>query len=272
MNYLSTLNQISPPATPSVTVIVTTYNRKNMLGETIDSILKQSYGDFELIIVDNFSNYDFLSYIESFNDDRIKPYQNKNNGIIAKNRNLGIKKSRGNYIAFCDDDDIWLPDKLNIQIDSISNAEPQVDICFTNFNYINDGNYAGEHKYKKWYKNLTFNKFILSNGCVALSSSIINRRVFEKVKEFSEDKNLISVEDYDYFARILKYFNGMYLETILLSYRLHSGSIQKANKNNIQKNIKVLNSIKNQVGINSLIYLIKLLKLKYNNAYYSNAN
>ena len=101
---------------PLVSVIVVTYNRKELLKETIYSILNQTFEEFELIVVDNFSDYNFFLHIESFNDDRIKPFQNQNNGIIAVNRNFGINNSKGKYIAFCDDDDLWLPEKLNKQI------------------------------------------------------------------------------------------------------------------------------------------------------------
>ena len=77
---------------PLVSVVVTTYNRKEMLKITIKSILNQTYDNIELLIIDNYSNYDFFNFISSFNDSRIKAFQNKNNGIIAVNRNYGINK------------------------------------------------------------------------------------------------------------------------------------------------------------------------------------
>ena len=79
---------------PLVSVIVTTYNRKILLKETINSILCQTFKDFELIVVDNYSDYDFYNFIDSFNDNRILPFQNNNNGNIALNRNHGIKKAK----------------------------------------------------------------------------------------------------------------------------------------------------------------------------------
>ena len=93
---------------PKISVIVTTYNRKELLKETINSIINQTFKDFELIVVDNNSNYNFLSEIKSFDDERIVAFQNNNNGIIARNRNFGIMKSKGEFIAFCDDDDLWV--------------------------------------------------------------------------------------------------------------------------------------------------------------------
>ena len=74
----------------NLSVIVTTYNRPSLLNETIKSILNQTFVDFELIVVDNFSNYNFFQLIKSYNDKRIKAFQNQNNGVIATNRNYGI--------------------------------------------------------------------------------------------------------------------------------------------------------------------------------------
>ena len=67
---------------PLVSIIVTTYNRRDLLTNTIDSILNQTYKNFELIVVDNFSDYDFLSHIKSYIDERIRSFQNSNDGII----------------------------------------------------------------------------------------------------------------------------------------------------------------------------------------------
>ena len=109
-----------------VSVVVTTFNRKDLLKETLESILAQTYQDFELIVVDNYSNYDFNALIESFKSDKIRAYQNQNHDVIATNRNFGIEKAKGEYIAFCDDDDLWMPDKLEKQMKCAS--EHDVDL------------------------------------------------------------------------------------------------------------------------------------------------
>lgn len=119
-----------------VSVVVTTYNRELLLRETITSILAQTYQNFELIVIDNYSDYDFYGLIESFGSDKIRAFQNHNNGVIAVNRNLGINYANGEYIAFCDDDDIWLPNKLELQVDYMSHH--QVDIISSEFYYFGD--------------------------------------------------------------------------------------------------------------------------------------
>ena len=101
-------------AEPLVSIVVTTFNRKEKLQEAL-SILEQSYDNFEIVVVDNFSDYDIKDFINKFNDNRIRLIQNNNGGNYVINRNLGIKQSRGDYIAG-DDDDYWLPHKLNDQM------------------------------------------------------------------------------------------------------------------------------------------------------------
>ena len=101
---------------PLVSVVITTFNRKQNLKQAINSILEQTFKNFEIIIVDNFSQYEINNFVRSFNDSRIKLIQNDNNGNYVINRNLGIKHSKGEFIAFCDDDDYWLPHKLESQL------------------------------------------------------------------------------------------------------------------------------------------------------------
>ena len=116
---------------PKVSVIILTFNRPEMLRETIDSILTQDYTNFELIIVDNHSNYDFFELLSSYEDDRIKGYQNHNNGFLAVNRNFGITKAKGEYLAFCDDDDLWSSHKLSRQVEILENT-PHILLVGTN--------------------------------------------------------------------------------------------------------------------------------------------
>ena len=115
---------------PIVSVIVTTFNRCEMLGETIASIINQSFQDFELIIVDNMSQDGTEQFIKNIKDARIRYFRNPNFGIIASNRNYGIAKSRGFYIAFCDDDDLWKKNKLELQLNYL-NKNPDVVMCYS---------------------------------------------------------------------------------------------------------------------------------------------
>ena len=212
---------------PVVSIIVTTFNRKDMLRTTIESILSQTFSQFELLIIDNFSNYDFINFINSFKDSRIKSFQNNNNGIIAVNRNLGIRKSFGKYIAFCDDDDYWNEDKLLCQIKAFQNSNTiLVSSLALNFG-TNTGFFSKNYGFLYNKIKLDYKSLLISNPII-LSSTLIKSEVLKKVGGFSEDENLIAVEDYDLNLRIFDLGNFILIKKFLIFYRFHLGSVSKS--------------------------------------------
>ena len=117
-------------APPAVSVVLITYNRKPLLRETVASILNQTFSDFELIVVDNVSEDGTERFVRSLDDPRVRYIRHPNGGVISINRNVGIRAARGDYIAFCDDDDLWVPDKLQRQIRAMED-NPRAGLCFT---------------------------------------------------------------------------------------------------------------------------------------------
>lgn len=99
-----------------VSIIIPTYNRASSLKRTLISIINQTYTDYEVIIVSNGSTDNTKDIVDQFQDERLKYIFQKGSGSPASPRNTGIKSSKGDYIAFCDDDDLWLPEKLEKQI------------------------------------------------------------------------------------------------------------------------------------------------------------
>jgi len=238
---------------PLVSVIVTTYNRKELLTETLDSIINQTFTDFELIIIDNYSNYEFISYVNSFSDNRIRAFQNQNNGIIAVNRNFGIKKAKGKYIAFCDDDDLWLPQKIEEQLKHFDN-----DIIGLGTSSILFGDLSFYRQ--KTIRNNILLKFddILRDGGVPLSSLMIKNLGFL----FDERESFIAVEDLDLQLTLtLKTGKGIkLLSTPLIRYR-----VQSPNDNTfIEKSKNQMNIIKKYEKFLSKNQLDKLFSGYYN--------
>jgi len=217
---------------PLVTVIVTTYNRKELLKETIDSILNQTYKNFELIVVDNFSSYDFFKFIESFKDGCIRPFQNQNNGIIAVNRNYGIKKAQGEYIAFCDDDDFWEEKKLEEQLKHF-NDNNLIGVGTSLILIDSDSCVIGERKKEK-NKLLGLDEFLFDP--IPLSSLIIKNVGLL----FDEDRIFFAVEDFDLQINLLSQTKKsiLCLSESLTYYRVDSqnkssGLQQKLNSLNV---------------------------------------
>lgn len=209
-------------AEPLVSVIVTTYNREEYLKETLKSILAQTFTDFELIVVDNFSNYDFFRVIEEIGDTRIRPFQNQNNGIIAVNRNFGLSKAVGKYVAFCDDDDLWLPEKLDEQIRLLSGNEKT--ICCSNLVFVDGSGSYIKTVIKKQYKN-PFK--IYNNNIICLSTVMIER---SDLVLFDESETFKGIEDCGLWTKLIH--NGykvLLIKKPLINYRI-SGTNFSFNK------------------------------------------
>ena len=110
-----------------ISIVIPTYNRSIDLRRAIHSVIGQTYKNWELIIVDNHSNDDTDEMVSSFNNQRIKLFKIYNNGVIAKSRNYGITKSKGEYVAFLDSDDWWMERKLEFSIKLLNKG---VDVIY----------------------------------------------------------------------------------------------------------------------------------------------
>ena len=113
-----------------VSVIIPTFNRLNKLIKAIDSVQKQTYKNYEIIVVDNSSVDGTVEYLNKLNDDKIVKINIHNNGNIAKSRNLGINNSKGDILAFLDSDDLWFPNKLSSCIHEMN--EKNLDFIYHN--------------------------------------------------------------------------------------------------------------------------------------------
>jgi len=214
---------------PRISVIVTTFNRKELLAETINSILNQTYQDFELIVVDNFSCYNFFDHIKSFNSDKIIPFQNNNNGIIAVNRNFGISNSKGEFLAFCDDDDIWSPNKLKIQLQILEVNSS--DFVFSKIHLLKND---GCHQLKNFKPTNTLNRLLFSNHITY--SSVMVRRSYNVT--FNIESRLVGLEDYELWINLLlKGVKFQYLDIPLVMYRVSCSSYSRFSKSNNERKI-----------------------------------
>ena len=154
-------------------IILPTYNRADTyLKDAIDSVVNQSYINWELLIIDNHSTDNTDELIGSYKDDRIKLYKIRNNGNIAKSRNLGLKKSKGEYIAFLDSDDIWKKDKLKIQLKFMK--KKKANFSFSSYKIINEQDAIIGHR--KAQEVLTYEKLIYSCD-LGLSTVVLKKSI-----------------------------------------------------------------------------------------------
>jgi glycosyltransferase involved in cell wall biosynthesis len=198
---------------PQVSVIIPTYNRGWIIKEAIDSVLAQDYTEFELIIVDDGST-DHTSYVlDSYGKD-IKVISQKNKGVSAA-RNRGIAEASGKFIAFLDSDDLWLSQKLSVQIEFF-NQMPDALICQTEEVWIRNGLRVNPKKRHKKPSGMIFEPS-LALCLVSPSAVMIRRFLFEKVGGF--DETLPACEDYDLWLRISCRYPIYLIETPLIIKR-----------------------------------------------------
>jgi len=211
---------------PEISVIVTTFNRAHMVSQTINSILAQTCEDFELIIVDNESVDNTEKVITSYSDKRLRYFKNPNNGIVAVNRNFGIQQSQGTYIAFCDDDDLWLPDKLERQLTEFNRDSYVGMVCSNAINFDDKRQYGNRIKPKLDDRDFTFEALIHSSRII-LSTVITQREVLNDVGSFDISPEIFSGEDYELWLRIAYEYKIKYVNSPLIKYRTHLGGFSQ---------------------------------------------
>jgi len=189
---------------PLVSVIMPTYNHAEFIGESVESVLTQTYKNWELIIIDNYSIDNTEEIVKHYISENkpIKYRKFSNKGVIAKSRNLGILESKGKYIAFLDSDDIWLRNKLEKQI-ILMESKKDIALSYVLFSQLlEDGTIKGEYpKPNDRYKGYIFNS-LYRNPIIANSGVMLRRDIFSEFGLIDEDPKLVACEDFDMWLRI----------------------------------------------------------------------
>jgi glycosyltransferase involved in cell wall biosynthesis len=183
-----------------ISIVIPTYNRASFLKEAIDSVLSQTYRNFELIVVDDGSTDDTPKLLSSYGE-KIKVIKKANKGPSAA-RNRGIKAAKGGWIAFLDSDDVWKPGKLEKQVQFIKD-NPEIKICQTEEIWIRNGKRVNPRKKHEMHSGWIYEQ-CLPLCIVSPSSVMIHRDVFEKVGLF--DETMLACEDYDLWLRIAPHY------------------------------------------------------------------
>lgn len=213
----------------TVSIIVTTYNRADLLPRAIESILNQTYKDFELIIVDDGSMDNTEKVMKEFQekDSRIKYVYQENKGW-ASALNKGLSFAQGEYVAFLDSDDEWLPGKLEKQIEVFKNNLSVGLVTCWAFRIFEN---RKKKKLFKTYKGTIEKKnwccFFKTNGIISFSTIIMKRKVFDTIGSF--DIKLKAAVDLDFYIRILNKFDIYFLSIPLVNYYESQESLSKKN-------------------------------------------
>lgn len=245
-----------------VSVIIPTYNSEKYIEETLNSVLNQTYREFEIIIIDDCSKDNTFEIVKEYekkysNIVCLKQEQNKG---VAEARNRGIKKSRGRYIAFLDSDDLWYEKKLEKQLKLMK--EKRVFFSYTAIEMIDEeGKILKEKREVK--EEIDYN-FLLRNTMIATSTVILDSLEIKQLN-FNKDRG---AEDYALWLKLLKKYGKAYgINEVLIKYRIRKKSLSSNKLESIKQIYQIqLNDEKmsrKNVVINILYFIINSLKKYY---------
>lgn len=207
---------------PKVSVIIPAYNAMTYLPETVESVLKQTFTDFEVLIIDDGSSDHIVQWAYRLVDPRIRLISQENQGLPGA-RNTGIAQAQGEYIAFLDADDLWEATKLEKQVLCLDN-NPQVGLVHT-WMLLVDKHSKSTGRVMKSNAEGDVWKQLVERNIIACPSVIVRRCCFETVGTF--DRKLRSIEDWDMWLRIASRYPFAVIKEPLAYYRQLPGSMSK---------------------------------------------
>lgn len=189
---------MSEDKNPFFSVVIPTYNHGHLIGRCLDSLLAQTYTNWEAIIVNNFSEDDTIDIVEGYNDSRIHLVNNANHGIIAVSRNKGLELAQGDWICLLDSDDWWTPNKIEECLPYLNDY----DFIYTNM-LISHGDRVSSKSLRGYQvsSESAYEKMLLQGNPCINSSVVFRKDLIDEVGLISEDRELIAVEDFDYWLR-----------------------------------------------------------------------
>lgn len=208
---------------PLVSVIIPTLERPEFLQAALRSVLRQTVPDFEVLIVDDGSATAILPLLDALNDGRIRYFRHESNRGEAAARNTGILHARGAYVAFLDDDDEWLPDKLRLQLDLFSRQPDTVGCVYGGYVAIRarDGEVLWRRVPTK--RGDLSRDLVRSNLLGAPLTVMLRRECVERVGLFDED--IAFGVDYDLWIRVAREFRFDFVPEIVARYTVHPGQL-----------------------------------------------
>ena len=210
-------------SSPLVSIIIPTFNRSEYLPRAIGSVLKQTFKDFELIVVDDGSTDKTCQLLDSFSDPRIR-YESQPNRGVSSARNRGIRNSNGTFLSFLDSDDEWMPSKLEKQLEALED-NPDYMIVHTEEMWIRNGQRINQKNKHRKYGGWVF-RHCLPLCVISPSSILMHRKIFSKIGLFNEGFPVC--EDYELWLRLTSKYQVLFIDKPLLKkYGGHSGQLSK---------------------------------------------
>jgi glycosyltransferase involved in cell wall biosynthesis len=229
--------------TPKVSVLMPSFNYARYLPVAIESVLSQSYSDLELIITDDCSTDESREIVEQWRqrDRRVVPVLHAVNHGLARARNSGLAVSSGEFVALCDADDVWLPEKLKTQMDCFR-AQPELGLVHSDSAIIDgDGTLTGRrfssllHRRGQITSGKVFEE-LCERNFLCVPTVILRREAIEYAGGFEE--NLRSLEDWVCWTKVSRKYPFHYVKDTLVHYRIHAAGLSSNPMGMAQNRVK----------------------------------
>jgi glycosyltransferase involved in cell wall biosynthesis len=246
---------------PLISVIINTYNGEKYVQEAIQSVINQSYKNWEIIFWDNCSTDNTEVIVKKFKEKKIRYFKSIKLTSLYEARNLAVKKAKGKFICFLDSDDLWLKDKLNYQI-NFFNKNKDYQIQYSNYFTKLEKNNKKYLRHKKYFESGKITQNLLNNYSIGILTVFLKKSIFSKIL-FDKKYNVIG--DFDFFIKLSKQFKIAYIPKPLAVYRVHENNYSYKNLNRfiselefwIKKNDNILKN-KNFSLLKQKYFLFKL--------------
>ena len=207
--------------TPIISVVIPVYNGAKTIKETIESVLEQTYQDFEIIAIDDGSQDNTLAVIDSIQNQRIKVFSYPNAGVSAS-RNRGFARARGEFIAFLDADDLWTKDKLESQLELLQ-QNPQAGVAYSWTDHIDElGKFLKPASYTSCSGNI-YERLLIGNFLSCGSNTLIRAEALKQVGGF--DESLKAAEDWDMWLKLAPRYEFLVVPRPQVLYRVSAHSL-----------------------------------------------
>jgi len=238
---------------PTVTVVIPTYNRSHLLKKAIQSVISQTFENWELVVINNFSEDDTLEVIKGFKDPRIRVINFRNFGSIAASRNQGAIHASAELVAYLDSDDAWYPKKLEICLNQMTEDVDFVShgVCLVEENGARKSYYTGPLDRAK------LETLVFKGHCFSTSACVLRKKKLDEVGGWNEDIGIVTSEDYDLWVRLTHAKTKFkFVHEVLGDYGIHSGNESSKVKVQFDSSLKVIRKsfhlIENQSFLNKL--------------------
>jgi glycosyltransferase involved in cell wall biosynthesis len=203
-----------------ISVVIPAYNAERTILETIHSVQQQDFSGFEIIVIDDGSTDNTLNILNSINDARLKIFSYPNGGVsVARNR--GISHSQGQFIALLDADDLWTPDKLSLQLQTLQ-LNPSAGVVYSWTRFMDEHGKSFYDDKPLFYKDNVYSQLLVSNFIASGSNPLIRREALKSVGEF--DPALSHCEDWDMYLRLAEKWSFAVVPKPQIFYRQLPGS------------------------------------------------